>query len=322
MFFPASGRSTWRSRMPARKKTFQSGTVVLVGKPNVGKSTLLNRLVARKISITSPKMQTTRRRILGIKTTQDSQIVFVDTPGLSTPRHLLGKAMVRHAQEALADADVVLFLVQATDPEPEEEDRRASRMLQGGLRGRKPAPPLFLVINKIDAIKDKQLLLPIIEAYSGLGSFHEVFPVSALDGENVDALDREIKKALPEGPPYYPLGVASPEDERFRIAEIVREKVLDLVHQEVPHGVAVSVEEIRPGRGGQTLYVRGTVYVQRETHKGILVGAGGKMLKRIGSLARREIEGERGQPVFLDLWVKVREGWQDREEMLRIFGYT
>lgn len=300
----------------------RSGFVAVVGKPNVGKSTLINRLVGRKVAITSPKPQTTRQRLLGVKNIGQYQIVFVDTPGLVFPRNLLGKTMVKHSKDALLDCDVSLFMVDASDFAPTEEDRFAAKALFREVKERDDPPAVFLAVNKVDEIKDKRKLLPTIENYSTLGSFAEVFPISALKGENIEPLVEAICKSLPENPRFFPDEESSPQDDNLRISEIIREKILFQVHQEVPHGIAVGVEEMRPGKTPETLYIRAVIYVERASHKGILVGANGKMLKKIGTLAREEISREFERPVYLDLWVKVKEGWQDREEMLRFFGYS
>ncbi len=249
-------------------------------------------------------------------------MIFVDTPGLTSPRDLLGKRLVKHSEEALVDCDVCLFMVSGIHPEPKDEDRWAFRVLRGGLRNRKPAPTLYLVINKVDRVPDKRELLPVIENYSKLGEFSEVFPISALKGDNLKTLEKAIEACLPVGPAYFQEEDLESGEDLFYISEIIREKVLMFIHEEVPHGVAVAIDEVRPGKDGKTLYVRATIFVERESHKAIVVGAGGQMLKKIGSKARKELSLWKKQPVFLDLWVKVKEGWQDREEMLRLFGYA
>lgn len=288
----------------------------------MGKSTLVNQLVGKKVSIISPKRQTTRQRIPGVKTTKEMQVILLDTPGVSVPRHLLGKKMLEHFQGALVDCDVCLFMVQATHPEPQEEDIWAYRRLKSGLGHRNPPPPVYLVVNKVDKIKNKRDLLPVLQSYSSLGNFSEVFPVSALKGENLDRLEHALMQHLPQGPLYFPEDGSAGGDEKFHVAELIREKILYAVHEEVPHGVAVSVEEIRPGLRGKALYIQATIYVQRNSHRSILIGEGGKMLKRIGMQARKELSDERHQPVYLDLWVKVKKEWQEREDLLNLFGYS
>ncbi len=300
----------------------QCGFTAVVGKPNVGKSTLINHLVGRKIGITSPKPQTTRQRIWGIKTVGAAQMIFVDTPGLILSRSLLGKTMLNHSKEVLSDCDLALFVVDASDFAPESGDRTAWRIFASEIKHRDSIPPVYLILNKADKVKDKKELLPIIKNFSTLGNFQEVFPVSALKGDNLENLEAAILKNLPENPHYFPSSEQDTQEETFRISEIIREKILFLVHQEVPHGVAVAVEEIRPGKNPETLYIKGTIFVQRNSHKGILVGKDGKMLKKIGTLARKEIEFELKKSIYLDLWVKVNKEWQERGEMLRYLGYV
>jgi GTP-binding protein Era len=298
------------------------GFAAVVGKPNVGKSTLVNQLVGRKVGITSPKPQTTRKRILGVKTKGNIQIIFVDTPGLTLSRTLLGRTMLNQSKEALSDCDLALFVADASGFAPDREDRIAWRIFASEMKFRAAAPPIYLVLNKADKFKDKKELLPIIKNFSTLGTFQDVFPVSALKGENLEPLENAILKYIPESPHYFPSSEQEPQEERVRISEIIREKILFLVHQEVPHGAAAAVEEMRPGKNPETLYIKGTIFVQKESHKGILVGKDGKMLKKIGTLARKEIEFELKKPVYLDLWVKVKAEWQEREEMLRYLGYV
>ncbi|HXE73077.1 MAG TPA: GTPase Era [Candidatus Nitrosotenuis sp.] len=292
----------------------KSGFVALLGRPNVGKSTLLNRLVGTRVAIVSPLPQTTRRRIVGVVHRPDLQIVFVDTPGFVRPRHALGEVMLERAQAEGREADLVLFMVDASC-DPTAEDREVAEFLARAGR------PTLLVCNKADLVHPKEYLLPRIQAYNSLGTFEEVFPVSALTGDNVEALVEAVAARLPEGPPYFPEGVITDLDEQTLIEEIVREKVLMNARQEVPHAVAVQVEEMRPGQDGKTLYVRATVYVEKEGQKGILVGKGGRMLKEIGRLAREELEFRLGRPVFLDLWVKVKKDWRARADWVRALGY-
>jgi len=301
---------------------FRAGFIAVVGKPNVGKSTLVNAIVGKKVAITSPKPQTTRQRILGVKTTENLQMIFVDTPGLTVPKHLLGKSMVKHSQEALVDCDVCLFMVQATHRKPMEQDWWALKVLQQGLKHRDPAPPIFLVMNKVDQVKDKGDLLPTIETYSKLASWTEIFPISALKKENLEPLVEAMKARMPENPPFYGKEDEEIVDENFQISEIIREKILYCIQEEVPHGVAIAVEEKRLGKDKKTFYVRATIYVEREAHKAILVGKDGGMLKKIGMMARKDLSRLKNQPVFLDLWVKVKENWQDRPELLTLFGYS
>ncbi len=285
--------------------TFKSGFVALVGKPNVGKSTLLNALVGSKVAITSPQPQTTRRRMLGVVHRKDFQIVLVDTPGLSAPHTELGKRMVGAAQSESRDADVVLFLGEITHP-PTDQDRAAIEMLG------KVQAPVFLVGSKLDKAKRPEEAL---ELYKELRSFDEVIPISALKGTNLPALLKAITDRLQEGPPYYPPDQVSDQNDRLLIEEVVREKVLLNTRQEVPHAVAVQVEEMREG------YAAVNLYVEREGQKRILIGKGGSVLKKIGQLAREELELLLGRKLFLELWVKVKADWRDRPDWLRSLGY-
>lgn len=299
---------------PPEKSSFKSGFVAVIGRPNVGKSTLLNTLVNAKVSITSPKPQTTRRRILGVKTTKETQIIFVDTPGAANTNDLLGKEMRRHITDSTKDADLVLFMADARYP-PSNEEKKVLTSIN-------PSSPVILLLNKIDLVKDKHKILPCIELYTSLWPFADTFPISAIDGENIPELLKAIEKFLPEGPLYFDPEDLTEQSPEFHAAEIIREKVLRFVHQEVPHAVAVSVDEMRPGRTQETKYIRATIFVEKNSQKGILVGKNGQMLKKIGASARVEIERWVKQKVFLELWVKVKEDWKDREELLRLFGYT
>lgn len=295
---------------------FKSGYAVLWGKPNVGKSTLLNYLVGEKIAIVSPKPQTTRNRIVGVVETENAQIVMLDTPGVHHPRHKLGEYLVAEARAALEGADVVLFMVDATEP-PTPDDERAAELLNSLLR---EAPtPVLLVVNKIDAVspavlQERKLL------YESLGKYDETVLISALTGEGVPLLLRKIVDRLPEGPPYYPLGTLTDQPEKLPIAEAIREAVLHYTHEEVPHAVAVVVDEI-DHRSENLAYVKATVFVEKESQKGIVIGQGGQMLKKIGTMARMEIERWLGKKVYLELWVKVAKNWRKDENALRRFGY-
>lgn len=288
--------------------TFKSGFVALVGKPNVGKSTLLNALVGTKVAITSPQPQTTRRRVLGVVHRKDFQIVLVDTPGLSQPQHELGKRMVGTAQSESRDADVVLFLGELTHP-PTDQDRAAIELL-----GRVKAP-VFLVGSKLDKAKRPDEAL---ELYKELRAFDEVIPISAVTGKNLPQLLKLVTSRLVEGPPYYPEDQVTDQNQRLLIEEVVREKVLLNTRQEVPHAVAVQVEELREG---EPLYAAVNLYVEREGQKRILIGKGGSVLKKIGSLAREELEQLLGKRIFLELWIKVKADWRDRPDWLRSLGY-
>jgi GTP-binding protein Era len=287
----------------------RSGLVALVGKPNVGKSTLLNAYLGTKVSIVSPKPQTTRITIRGILNRDDAQVVFIDTPGLHRPKSRLGEYMVEAARRSIPDADVVCFVVDATEP-PAEQDRRIAEMVK---RSRKPA---ILVLNKLDVARHADAVL---QDYRALGAWETEVAVSAIKAEGLPGLLDEIIARLPEGPRLFPVDQMTDLPEREQVAELVREKVLLNTQQEVPHGVAVEIEEWEVR--GERLYIRATVNVERDGHKGIIIGEGGQMLKKIGAAARYEIERALGRPIFLDLWVKVRKDWRSDPASLRWLGY-
>lgn len=292
--------------------SYRSGFVALVGKPNVGKSTLVNCIVGRKVAITSKKPQTTRQRMLGVFHGDDFQAVLVDTPGIIAPKRRLHKKMVSVADQEAKQADLVLWLVEVTHPPTAEDQRVASLMLKESEKR-----PIWLVLNKVDKLKGGAA-----EQYEELNSgASRTFAVSALQGLGVAELVRGITEMLPEGPPYFPPDQLSEQNDRLWMAEVIREKVLILTRQEVPHAVAVTVEELRPADKGDGLYGRALLYVERKTQKGILIGKNGAMLKKIGMEARAELEKAWGKSLYLDLWVKVKEDWRDREDWLRIFGY-
>ena len=288
----------------------------------MGKSTLLNRFLGQKIAIVSPKPETTRDRLLGILTLAEAQLLFLDTPGIyQGPKTSLAKRQVQEAREALRGADVLLLMTEAhiglTD-----EDRQIIRLLP------KPSPPqripVFLAINKVDRVK-KELILPQIQEAGRLYSFREIFPISATAGNNTRELLQAISAALPEGPALYPADQLTDKPVRTLAQELIREKALLLTHEEIPHAVAVLIEEWRPGKSARAaanpLYIRATIYMERDSQKGILIGKEGSLLKRIGEAARKEIEPLAGGPVFLDLWVKVAKNWRKDPVMLKRFGY-
>ncbi len=290
----------------------KSGFVCIIGRPNVGKSTLINQFVGQKIAIVSDKPQTTRNRILGICTNDEGQVVFLDTPGIHRPRHRLGEYMLKVVRRAMDGVDLLLYVVDAAAPTGPGEEFILNQV--GGVR-----TPVILVLNKIDLIK-KDGLLPVMEWYSRRGTFLEIVPASALTGANLDQVKGLIFDNLPEGPCYYPQEMVTDQPERFVAAEIIREKVLLLTREEVPHSIAVVVEEMQT-RANQTLYLPAVIYVERESQKGILIGKGGLMLKEIGRLARLELEALFGNKIFLELWVKVKKEWRDNESALQSFGY-
>jgi len=285
----------------------RSGFVAVIGRPNVGKSTLMNRFVGQKVAIVSPKPQTTRSRILGILTREEAQVIFVDTPGLHRPRHKLGQAMVATATGVLPDADVVLFIVDVSVP-PTDEDRMIAKLIR-----KHTEAPIILVLNKMDLLPPEKVE-PHTEAYWELVPDHHKWMMTiATEGENLDKLLAHIVGALPEGPRYYPGDQVTDQTEREIAAELVREQVLRCIRQEVPHAVAVVVEEFKERENG-VVYIAANVFVEKNSQKGILIGRGGQMLRRIGSAARRQIERMTGGRIYLDLWVKVRKRWRQDEE--------
>ncbi len=289
---------------------FKSGFVTIAGRTNVGKSTLMNKMIGHKVAIMSDKPQTTRHKIQAVLTGPDYQIVFIDTPGIHKPKHKLGEHMVKVALNTLKEVDVVLLMVEAAMPGPGDH-----YMVE---QVKQVPGPVVLVINKIDLV-DRRELLVIIDTFSKMHGFAEIIPVSALTGENVSKVPEVIKNYLPEGPKYYPDDMIVDRPERFIMAEIIREKVLHLTSQEVPHSVAVVIEEIEERPNG-LLAVRAVIYTERESQKGILIGKGGRMLKQVGQLAREEIETLLGSRVYLELWVKVKKDWRNRESFMKNFG--
>jgi GTP-binding protein Era len=294
-----------------KSKGFRSGYVSIIGLPNVGKSTLLNSVLGEKIAIVTPKPQTTRNRIIGIKTLQDAQIIFIDTPGIHRPKHRLGETMVKTAMEALNEVDVILFMV-----EPHEPDRRDKFIVE---LLKKIQSPVFLLINKVDSIK-KPELLPIIDKFKGLYPFKDIIPISALKQDGIYLLIKKICKYLPYGPRYYPDDLITDKLERFMVSEIIREKVMEMTEEEVPHSVAVEVGEWKERQDG-LISISCNIYVERNGQKGIIIGKNGTMLKSIGSSARVDIEHLLNTKVFLELWVKVKKDWRNDEQLLKELGY-
>ncbi len=290
----------------------RSGFVALVGRPNVGKSTLLNNLVGRKVAIISDKPQTTRHRIRAVLTREDAQIIFVDTPGIHKPKHRLGHYMVDTALGTLRDVDLILFLVEAHRDFGPGDEFILQRLAQ-------VKTPVFLVITKVDLVA-KPKLLPFIDVLQNKFSFAEIVPLSARTGENTDRLIDLVVSYLPPGPKYYPEDAVSDQPQSQILAELVREKVLHLTAQEVPHSVAVVVDEVFPGQKGVTV-IRATIFVERDSQKAILIGEGGRMLKNIGRMAREEIESVLGVRVYLELWVKVKHRWRQDERQLYHLGF-
>ena len=296
-----------------KQEGFRSGFVSIVGRPNVGKSTLLNRILKEKISIISDKPQTTRNRIMGVLHLSGAQLVFLDTPGIHKPKFKLNQRMVRTALNTLQEVDLILFLVEAFDA-PGPGDQFIIERLKG------LSIPVFLVNNKIDRVK-KETLIPLIEQCTRSFTFTEVVPVSALTGDNVDRLIEVIVKHLPEGQPLFPEDTITDQPLRFIAAEVIREKILTRTHEEIPYSVAVVIEEFLEDPEKQRVTIRAVIYVERDSQKGIVIGKGGEMLKAVGTAARLELEGLIGTKVYLELWVKVKKDWRDNESLLTEVGY-
>jgi len=296
-----------------KKDSFKSGFVSIIGRPNVGKSTFLNRVIGQKIAIMSDKPQTTRNKIQGVLTENDAQIVFIDTPGIHKPKHKLGDFMVKTAQASIKDVDATLFMINAN-----EGLGRGDEFIIEKLQGTKS--PVILVVNKVDTIHPDELF-QIIDKYKDLYQFAEIVPISALQGNNVDRLLDVVKKYLPEGPQYYPADQVTDHPERFIIAELVREKVLHLTREEVPHSIAVVIEQIERRPEGNAIYVNATIIVERPSQKGIIIGKQGSLLKEVGKRARLDIQNLLGTKVFLELWVKVQKDWRNRMSQLRDLGF-
>ncbi|SPF32618.1 membrane-associated, 16S rRNA-binding GTPase [Candidatus Desulfosporosinus infrequens] len=295
-----------------KSKEFRSGFVSVIGRPNAGKSTLLNHLLGQKVLIMSDKPQTTRNRIQCILTEERGQIIFLDTPGIHKPKHKLGEYMVNKAKESMREVDVIVYMVDLSAEYGPGEEFIIEMLKQTRI-------PCVLVLNKVDLLATKEQLLRKIQHFSALVDFKAIVPVSAKTGENTDELLNVIFAQLSQGPLYYPEDEVTDQPERFIMAELVREKVLQLTHDEIPHSIAVVIEEVEEKKS--LVKVRALIVVERESQKGIIIGAGGKQLKQIGSLARKDIEDLLGSQVFLELWVKVKKDWRNRMDSLRNYGY-
>jgi GTP-binding protein Era len=293
--------------------SFKSGFISILGRPNVGKSTLFNRVLGEKIAIISEKPQTTRNRILGVKNVEGGQLIFLDTPGIHEGRSNLNQRMVATAVAASQDADVLLFLIEALSPSVKDDER-----MIGSLKESRATP--LLVINKIDLVK-KEALLPVMDRYQKFHPFEAILPVSAATGEGVDILLNEILKYLPESPPYYPDDVITDQTERFLASEIIREKVIRQAYQEIPYATAVTIENFKEQPEKNLVVIQATIHVERDTQKGILIGKGGRKLKAIGEAARKEIESFLEKRVFLELWVDVEKNWTQDPRALNRLGY-
>ncbi len=293
----------------------KSGFVALIGRPNTGKSTLMNLFVGEKISIVTSKPQTTRNKIRSILTGEDFQIIFIDTPGIHQPATKLGDYMLRSAVDALNEADAVIYMT-----EPKVKIHDGDRAILERLKN--VGTPVFLAVNKTDAA-DKPGLLKVIDAYRNEYAFADIVPISALKADNTDALLAAVKKVLPEGPQYFPEDMITDQPERHIVAEIIREKALTLLQEEIPHGLAVAIETMRPRGEGENdvVDITATIFCEKESHKGIIIGKKGEMLKRIGTYARKDAERLLGSKIFLELWVKVKKNWRDNDFLLKNFGY-
>jgi GTP-binding protein Era len=294
------------------QKNYKSGFVSIIGRPNVGKSTLLNQVVGQKVAIMSDKPQTTRNKIHGVYTTDTSQIVFLDTPGIHKPQSKLGDYMMKVAESTFREVDVILFLVDVVDGIG-GGDRYIIDQLQN------VKTPVILVLNKIDQVHP-ETLLPVIEKYSKLYDFAEIIPISARNGNNVTTLLEQTSKYLSEGPQYYPADQITDHPEQFVCAELIREKILHLTREEIPHSIAVAIEDMKVEPNG-VVHISAVIFVERDSQKGIIIGKKGELLKEIGKRARHDIESLLGSKTFLELWVKVQKDWRNHERVLRELGF-
>ncbi len=293
---------------------YKSGFVTLIGRPNVGKSTLMNHLIGQKIAITSNKPQTTRNRIQTVYTCDEGQIIFVDTPGIHKAKNKLGEYMVSVAERTLSEVDVILWLVEPTTYIGAGERHIAEQL-------KRVKTPVVLVINKIDTVKREEIL-KFIDTYKDVCEFADIVPCSALKGDNTQALIDVIMKYLPYGPQFYDEDTVTDQPERQIVAELIREKALRLLDEEIPHGIAVSIEQMKERRHGHIIDIDATIICERDSHKGIIIGKQGSMLKKIGSKAREEIENLLDMKVNLQLWVKVKKDWRDSDFLIKNFGYN
>ncbi|WP_250277295.1 GTPase Era [[Clostridium] colinum] len=292
---------------------FRSGFISLIGRPNVGKSTLMNSLIGEKIAIISSKPQTTRNKIQSILTEDDFQAIFIDTPGIHKPKSKLGNYMVKSAETTLNEVDIILYLI-----EPFEKIKESDLSIIKRLEN--VSTPVFLIINKIDTVSKEQIL-SVIDSYKSIYNFSEIIPISALKNKNKDELLKCIKKYLPQGPLFFPSDMITDQPERQIVSEIIREKALKLLQDEIPHGIAVEVSSMKPRKDKDIIDIQATIYCERDSHKGIIIGKQGSMLKKIGSNARYEIERLLGSPINLQIWIKVKKDWRDSDFLLKNFGY-
>ncbi|AUJ26237.1 MULTISPECIES: GTPase Era [Virgibacillus] len=295
------------------EKQFKSGFIAIIGRPNVGKSTFMNQVIGQKIAIMSDKPQTTRNKIQGVLTLPDAQMIFIDTPGIHKPKHQLGDFMVKTAINTLNEVDAILFMINA-----EEGYGKGDQYILDRLQ--KVDKPVYLIVNKIDLVHPDKLL-PLIDQYKDKHDFTEIIPISALQGNNVKHLLEVLKDQLAEGPQYYPEDQITDHPERFIISELIREKVLQFTKEEVPHSIAVVIENMEQRNHGKVL-IQATIVTERKTQKGILIGKQGTMLKNIGKAARKDIENLLGTSVYLELWVKVKKDWRNKQSQLQEYGFS
>lgn len=296
------------------KGNFKSGFVAIIGRPNVGKSTLMNHLIGQKIAITSKKPQTTRNKIQTVYTCEDGQIIFLDTPGIHKAKNKLGEYMVNVAEQTLKDVDVILWLVEPTTYIGAGEKHIAEQLQKTSL-------PVILVINKVDTVK-KEDILQVIDNYRKLYDFAEIIPASALHGQNTKDIVNSLFKYMPYGPMFYDEDTVTDQPQRQIVAEIIREKALHALDEEIPHGIAVTIEKMRERKGQHIVDIEATIICERDSHKGIIIGKQGSMLKKIGSNARFEIEKMLEERVNLKIWVKVKKDWRDSDTLMKNFGYN
>lgn len=296
------------------KENFKSGFVAIIGRPNVGKSTLMNHLIGQKIAITSKKPQTTRNKIQTVYTCEDGQIIFLDTPGIHKAKNKLGEYMVNVAEQTLKDVDVILWLVEPTTYIGAGEKHIAEQLQKTSL-------PVILVINKVDTVK-KEDILQVIDNYRKLYDFAEIIPASALRGQNTKDIVNSLFKYMPYGPMFYDEDTVTDQTQRQIVAEIIREKALHALDEEIPHGIAVTIEKMRERKGQHIVDIEATIICERDSHKGIIIGKQGSMLKKIGSNARFEIEKMLEERVNLKIWVKVKKDWRDSDTLMKNFGYN
>lgn len=296
------------------KESFKSGFVAIIGRPNVGKSTLMNHLIGQKIAITSKKPQTTRNKIQTVYTCEDGQIIFLDTPGIHKAKNKLGEYMVNVAEQTLKDVDVILWLVEPTTYIGAGEKHIAEQLQKTSLS-------VILVINKVDTVK-KEDILQVIDNYRKLYDFAEIIPASALRGQNTKDIVNSLFKYMPYGPMFYDEDTVTDQPQRQIVAEIIREKALHALDEEIPHGIAVTIEKMRERKGQHIVDIEATIICERDSHKGIIIGKQGSMLKKIGSNARFEIEKMLEERVNLKIWVKVKKDWRDSDTLMKNFGYN